>query len=82
DALRALACSWNRSKYHQSLGADNGSSLLIYSIPVLSVAQITLSSRKAPIVKVPVLQVQHQVPNQFETPQVASFQTCLQPLLQ
>ncbi|GJU08508.1 hypothetical protein Tco_1124938 [Tanacetum coccineum] len=34
----------------------------------LSVAPITLSFRKAPIDKVPVLQVQHQVPNQFETP--------------
>ncbi|GKG22548.1 hypothetical protein Tco_0387851, partial [Tanacetum coccineum] len=32
----------------------------------LSVAQITLSSWKAPIDKVPVLQVQHQVPNQFQ----------------
>ncbi|GKG23201.1 hypothetical protein Tco_0388504, partial [Tanacetum coccineum] len=31
-----------------------------------SVAPTTLSSRKAPIDKVPVLQVQHQVPNQFE----------------
>ncbi|GJY81009.1 hypothetical protein Tco_0493760 [Tanacetum coccineum] len=33
---------------------------------------IRLSSRKAPIDKVPVLQVQHQVPNQFETPLVES----------
>ncbi|GJY43529.1 hypothetical protein Tco_0431742 [Tanacetum coccineum] len=36
------------------------------------VAPITLSFRKAPIDKVPVLQVQHQVPNQFETPLVES----------
>ncbi|GKF71353.1 hypothetical protein Tco_0207467, partial [Tanacetum coccineum] len=52
---------------HQFLEVDNGSSPLVYSIPV---ALTTLSFRKAPIDKVPVLQVQHQVPNQFETPLV------------
>ncbi|GKD34697.1 hypothetical protein Tco_1250206 [Tanacetum coccineum] len=57
---------------HQFSGADNGSSPLVYSILALSVAPTTLSFRKALIDKVPVLQVQHQVPNQFKTPLVES----------
>ncbi|GKG17703.1 hypothetical protein Tco_0372001, partial [Tanacetum coccineum] len=42
---------------HQFLGADNGSSPLVYSVP-------------GPIDKVPVLQVQHQVSNRFRIPLV------------
>ncbi|GJU59243.1 hypothetical protein Tco_1237009 [Tanacetum coccineum] len=39
---------------------------------LFQLAPITLSFLKAPIDKVPVLQVQHQVPNQFETPLIKS----------
>ncbi|GKG27960.1 hypothetical protein Tco_0406287, partial [Tanacetum coccineum] len=45
----------------------------------LSVAQITLSFRKALIDMVPVLQVQHRVPNQFEIPLVESEEDSASP---
>ncbi|GJS36403.1 hypothetical protein Tco_0534785 [Tanacetum coccineum] len=69
---------------HQFLGADNGSSTLVYLIPALSVGQIILSFQKAPIDKVPVPQVQHQVPYQFKTPLVESEEdpASLQEILQ
>ncbi|GJX63372.1 hypothetical protein Tco_0296272, partial [Tanacetum coccineum] len=49
----------------------------------LSVAPTTISFLKAPNDKVPVLQVQHQVPIQFETPLVESEEdpTSLQEIL-
>ncbi|GJZ08949.1 hypothetical protein Tco_0543232 [Tanacetum coccineum] len=49
-------------------GAPQGEELGLISLCqiVLSVAPTTLSFQKVPIDKVPVLQVQHQVPNQFE----------------
>ncbi|GKG16435.1 hypothetical protein Tco_0358758 [Tanacetum coccineum] len=56
----------------QSLEADNGSSPLAYLIPAPSVASTTLSFRKAPIDKLPVLRMRHQVPDRFETTLVES----------
>nr|GFA16376.1 hypothetical protein [Tanacetum cinerariifolium] len=69
--------SWNRHWTlevdrisHQSLAVGNG------SLPPCQIAPLvvppTLSSQKAPVYKVPVLPVQHQVLNQFEIPLVES----------
>nr|GFA85502.1 hypothetical protein [Tanacetum cinerariifolium] len=59
--------SWNRHLTlevdqisHQSLAVGNGSLLLVCLIPALSAIPTTLSFRKAPIDKVPVLRVHHQ----------------------
>ncbi|GJV79213.1 retrotransposon protein, putative, ty1-copia subclass [Tanacetum coccineum] len=52
---------------HQFLEVDNGSLQLAY---LIHVAPTILSSRTDLTDKVPVLQVQHQVPNQFEIPLV------------
>ncbi|GJY49375.1 hypothetical protein Tco_0439331 [Tanacetum coccineum] len=63
---------------HQFWGVDNGSSLSVCLIPDSSMhiqddPSFLLTKQDGTLIdKVPVLQVHHQVPNQFETPLVES----------
>ncbi|GKF17246.1 hypothetical protein Tco_0062164 [Tanacetum coccineum] len=60
---------------HQSLGEDNDSSSLAYSIPdILEVVLTTLSFQKELIDRVLVLQVHHQASNRFGIPLVESVE--------